>query len=429
MEIIKEIKRKFGMFCKKSLRVGFFLAVRQLKGASFWSTFFIIFIMFLTFLNLIVVNGILIGLVEGSSISYRSQYSGDILISSPENKSFIKDSRDLLKKINLTKGVKEASPRIITGGKIIYNYKRQLTPPDLPDQVSAEIAGINPELEDKVTNLSKLIINGENLNKGDNKYVLIGSSLLKKYFEGFPGGEYLEKEVDVGSKIKIIIGDTEQEVTIKGVVESKIGNVGGRVYFLDSWLEKIIEKERVNEIAIKLEDGFSPESVKEDILSKGIKKEDALIQTWEESQGQFFEDIKGTFSILSNLIGLIGIVVTSITLFIVIFINAISREKFIGILKGIGICSEAIEISYILQSFFYVLSGTAFGLLVLYGFLKPYIDKNPIDFPFSDGILVAPLESVSLRIIILLIITAIASYIPSKIVINKNTLDSILGRK
>ena len=38
------------------------------------------------------------------------------------------------------------------------------------------------------------------------------------------------------------------------------------------------------------------------------------------------------------------LVVASITIFIVIFINAITRRKFIGILQGIGISGEAIEI-------------------------------------------------------------------------------------
>jgi ABC-type lipoprotein release transport system permease subunit len=51
------------------------------------------------------------------------------------------------------------------------------------------------------------------------------------------------------------------------------------------------------------------------------------------------------------MFGSIGIVVSAITLFIVIFINAITRRKQIGILKGIGINSFAIEFSYLFQWF------------------------------------------------------------------------------
>ena len=53
------------------------------------------------------------------------------------------------------------------------------------------------------------------------------------------------------------------------------------------------------------------------------------------------------------------------TIFIVIFINALTRRKFIGILKGVGINGKAIEMSYMFQSIFYALFGSCIGLLPL----------------------------------------------------------------
>ena len=128
------------------------------------------------------------------------------------------------------------------------------------------------------------------------------------------------------------------------------------------------------------------------------------------------------------MISSIGLVVASITIFIVIFINAITRRKFIGILKGIGISGKTIETSYIFQSFFYAVCGSAIGLVVLYGFLQPFIAAHPIDFPFSDGILVAPFSGTLTRVLILVFTTIIAGYIPARMIVRKNTLDSILGR-
>jgi len=135
-----------------------------------------------------------------------------------------------------------------------------------------------------------------------------------------------------------------------------------------------------------------------------------------------------TFALLGNLISSIGLVVASITIFIVIFINAITRRKFIGILKGIGISGETIEISYIIQSFFYAISGSLIGLVIVYAVLQPLIASHPIDFPFSDGILVAPILSTLLRMGLLIIATIIAGYVPARMIVRKNTLDSILGR-
>ncbi len=131
---------------------------------------------------------------------------------------------------------------------------------------------------------------------------------------------------------------------------------------------------------------------------------------------------------MGNLIGSVGLAVASITIFIVIFVNAITRRRYIGILKGIGISSRAIEISYIIQSLFYALLGMIIGSFLVFAVLQPFIAAHPINFPFSDGILVATAGGTFLRAVILGIATIIAGYIPARIVVKQNTLSAILGR-
>ena len=53
----------------------------------------------------------------------------------------------------------------------------------------------------------------------------------------------------------------------------------------------------------------------------------------------------------------------------------------------------------------------------------------PIQFPFSDGILVADPESTFYKFIVLFIITLIAGFLPAWMIVRQNTLNSILGRK
>ncbi len=138
--------------------------------------------------------------------------------------------------------------------------------------------------------------------------------------------------------------------------------------------------------------------------------------------------IRIAFSLLGNVIGLIGIVVASITIFIVIFINAVTRRKYIGIMKGIGISERSIEISYIFQSIFYASLGGLLGVFIVYVLLVPFFNAHPLDFPFSDGILIAPVGETAFKFGLLLFVTIIAGYIPARQIVKKNTLDSILGR-
>jgi hypothetical protein len=54
-----------------SLKLGLFLAIRQVKNGSKIVSGAIIFVMVLVFLNLVVVSGILVGLIQGSEVAFK----------------------------------------------------------------------------------------------------------------------------------------------------------------------------------------------------------------------------------------------------------------------------------------------------------------------------------------------------------------------
>src|SRR5436853_4304195 len=79
-----------------SLQLGFFLAIRQIKRSSKGTTLLIIFVMMLTFLNLVVVRGVLVGLIESSTEVYKKRYSGEIMISVLPKKDYIENSPSII---------------------------------------------------------------------------------------------------------------------------------------------------------------------------------------------------------------------------------------------------------------------------------------------------------------------------------------------
>ena len=72
---------------KDSFRVARFLAIRAIKNSSKWTTGLIIFVMVLTFLNLVVVSGILVGLIQGSETAFRERFIGDLAATKLDKKS------------------------------------------------------------------------------------------------------------------------------------------------------------------------------------------------------------------------------------------------------------------------------------------------------------------------------------------------------
>ncbi|NQV92886.1 ABC transporter permease [Candidatus Kaiserbacteria bacterium] len=411
-----------------NIRIGFFLAVRQVRRASLWTTGLIIFVMILTFLNLVVVSGILVGLIQGAVNQMRYEFTGDVIISTLEDKKYIENSPNLISLVRGLQEVEAISPRYSAGAVLEANYKTRKET-DKPNTANAQIYGINPKDEDLVTKLSESVTSGSYLEPGDFDQVIIGQFLLSQYVPVDDPNFASLDNVTVGSKIRIKVNDVEREVTVKGIIFSKVDALTRNVFMVDSQFRSIIGRNdgNVGQLAVLLRDGSDPLAVKEKLKRSGADLY-AKIQTFEDAQPQFLKDVIKTFNMLGAAFGSIGLVVASITIFIVVFINAITRRKYIGIMKGIGISGGAIRISYVFQSIFYALLGSAVGLLLVYGFLIPFISENPIDFPFSDGILVAPVDETLFRVGLLIISTIIAGYIPAWMIIRKNTLNSILGR-
>lgn len=414
----------------RSLRVGWFLAVRQIRRSSAWTTILIIFIMSLTFLNLVVVGGILVGLPVGATIAYNHQYSGDVILRNLPTEDYIKQSDTILNTLRNFPEVEAVSARYIGGGRVQSNYKNMIGPNQKPDSVSVIISGINPTDEQSVTQMGELMLDGEMLSDGEEGYVLIGKNLLAQYSLG-PAvlSATTLRDVSAGSLVRIMINGFEQEFEVKGVLSAKTDTVSTRVFMTNTELRRLLNRNdrNVGEIAIRLKNSEMSEHVKSDLISLGFDNF-TRIETSRESQGTFLDDIENTFILLSNVIGGIGLMVASITVFIVIFINAVTRQKYIGILKGIGISANAIEISYVLQSVFYASLGSFFGLIFVYSIIVPYFDKNPIDFPFADGILLVPYFGTFIKSGVLILITIFAGYFPARMIVGKNTLDAILGR-
>jgi hypothetical protein len=92
MKRLQELKREW----LQAVRVGWFLAIRGLRRAGKGTTVLIVFIMVLTYLNLVVVSGLLLGLITGSFQQFRESYSGDVLVTPAPMQSYIKRSQNIL---------------------------------------------------------------------------------------------------------------------------------------------------------------------------------------------------------------------------------------------------------------------------------------------------------------------------------------------
>ena len=414
----------------RAIRIGLLLGLRQIQRGNKWTTMLIIFVMMFTFLNLIAVSGVLVGLIVGSERAVRDNSLGDIIVSARDDEDRILETERFVREIDTYPEITAYSVRYNGSATIEANYKERRDLSGERDTAAVLVSGVDPERELALTHIDEFIVEGEYLNPDEEGYILIGSYYIKEYAEQFGDIFDTVSDIDPGDTVRLTFGDVSKEFVVKGVIESKVDEVNLNTYIPEREFRRIFGRfdRNADQIVIRVENPEENYVVKETMVANNLDSL-AKIQTFEESLPKFLTDIKNTFSLLGFFIGSIGIVVASITIFIIIFINALSRRRHIGILKAVGIDRNAIEFAYVIQAAFYALIGSLLGALLTYGFLVPYFEKNPINFPFSDGILVADPESTFYRFVILFFVTLIAGFLPAWLIVRQNTLDSILGRK
>lgn len=413
----------------RALRIGLLLGLRQIQRASIWTTLLIIFVMMFTFLNLIAVSGVLVGLITGAERAVRENALGDIIVGPRDDEDRILETESFIRELGAYPEITAFSVRYSGNALLEANYKERRQLGNERDTAGIIVTGINPVTEDQMTNLKDLVIDGEYLRPDEEGYILIGAYYLKRYADLF-GDIFDSIDANVGDTVRLTANGVTKEFIVKGIIESKVDEINLNTFIPEREFRRIFGRldRNADQIVLRLDHPEENAHIKESLVSSGLDRY-AKIQTYEESLPKFLTDIKKTFDLLGTFIGSIGIIVASITIFIIIFINALSRRRHIGILKGIGIERRAIEIAYVLQAAFYALIGSAIGALITYGLLIPYFEENPIQFPFSDGILVADPETTFYKFLVLFGVTLIAGFLPAWLIVRQNTLNAILGRK
>ncbi|MCA9354813.1 MAG: FtsX-like permease family protein [Candidatus Kaiserbacteria bacterium] len=412
------------------IRIGLLLGWRQIQRASKWTTLLIISVMMLTFLNLIAVSGVLVGLIEGAERAVRAESLGDIILSEKSGENNIIETASVLRELATYPEIEAYTARYQGAGQLEANYKERRSLSAERDTATVNVTGIDPLQEEKFSSLSKNITRGEYLDPSEEGYILIGYYYLDESADKF--GDLFDTLAikEPGETVRLTVGNVSKEFIVKGIVESKVDDVSLNTYIPEREFRRLFDRidNNADRILIRVGQTGSEADLKTLLLQNELDKY-AKIQTFDEGKPKFITDIKSTMNLLGTFIGSIGIVVASITIFIIIFINALSRRQQIGILKGIGIDRSAIEVAYVFQAAVYAIVGSGLGALLTYGFLLGYFERNPIKFPFSDGVLVAPPEETFLRFIVLFVVTLAAGFLPAWMIVKQNTLNSILGRK
>ncbi len=398
---------------KNEFKLPFYLAFQSIRRGRKWTLILTIVLMAVAFINLIFVSALFNGIVQGSNQQVINTMTGNIYMNPKQGTDYISNKNELIKNTENVNGVQAATSSFQIPARIEYNSRTGRWP----------ILAINPTEYSKVINISEKMSYGKYLDNNDDDKIIIGRQIV--------GGKDVElnstslKGVSVGDKVNVIFDGFEKKFTVKGIFYTK---------FIESDTRAFITEKALKNIAPKMIDNATTVNVKtannqQDAVLKKLQSQNPSLDVfmWSEAAGMM-KSTSTSFTSINALLTFVGVIIASVTTFIVIYVDIINRRRQIGILRAIGIKPYIIVSSYAIIAAVYATLGILLGSLIFQFVLVPYFIANPFTLPIADAVLnLTWLEYIS-RVEIVSWVAVISGIIPAILVTRTKMLDAIIGK-
>ncbi len=404
------------------VKTAFFIAFKTITKGHKSTVALVVFLLSLAFFNLMFVSGFLTGFSEGIMQSMIDTSTAHIVVmpqEEPTRKDFISDQRSVRAQIGTIPGVIATTSHYQMGGSFSYDKEKD----GKFEYVSAPIIGVNQEEEKNVLFVREKMVDGDFPDDLKEDEIVLGANLA--------GGHGTKQTADlggaiVGDKIRVLYSNgVTRDYTIRGIFKITMGSVSGSAFVSAKEAEAVLSTyDNASEILVRVD-------TSQGTLDEYMRRIGEIAPSLELEK---YTDRLATvgilvaaFDIISFIVTVISIVVAAITLFVMIYVNAVSKRRQIGILKAIGIKESIIELSYVIQSLFYTAFGIVIGLAIVFLAVVPLLEVRPIPMPYGNAALFYTSFGILINIASLIVAGVLAGFIPAKIVARENVLKSIWG--
>ncbi|MEI7425744.1 MAG: FtsX-like permease family protein [Candidatus Moraniibacteriota bacterium] len=405
------------------IKTAFFIAYKTIAKGHKSTVALIIFILSLSFFNLMFVSGFLHGFSSGIMKSMINNSTAHIIVmpqEDPTRKDFILNQESVRAEIQTIPGVIGTVRHYQLGGSLIYDKENN----GKFKYVSAPIIGVTQKEEKNILKVHENIVAGEFPDNLSDDEIILGANLS--------GGFGTKQTNDlggatIGSKIQVQYSNgIMRAYTIRGIFKlSMVGSVASTAFISSREAETVLSMyNSASEILVKAD--LEKQTLDEYVMR--IKRVAPNLRLEKYTSRLSTVGILVTaFDLIAVIVSIISIIVSAITIFVMIYVNAVSKRRQIGILKAIGIKESIIELSYIIQSLFYATWGIIFGMMIIYWAVIPFLAVRPVPMPFGNASLVYTSMGIFINIGSLIISGILAGFIPAKIVAREDILKSIWG--
>lgn len=396
--------------------VSLFLAARAIRRGNRWTLALTVLVIALVVVLMNFMTMIIGGVVQvynQQMIDYQYSY---LTIEPREKEPFITGSDDLVDRLKRIPGVTGVSSRISVGTTITNprNGKFQSKP----------LTAFDPGDEKTVTHYHQALLEGDFLSPGDTDQILIGSLLAgdtdetKDKLPSLGGAR-------VGDLLEVIYSNgVVKTYRVKGIFETDGVLIDSAAFITRKEMDAVMQTDgRATEILVRGGDIRNVGQLKITCMQFGVQER---VKTWEEKGRGVLGDAIGSFNLLNSIMTVVCLIVASVVVFIITFINIVNRRKQVAVLKAIGVQRRIVIGSYLFQAMFLCAAGAVAGILMLSG-IALGLSANPIRFPMGFISPVSDIGGIVVSVTCLFLVSLISGYIPAWYVAKEEILIAMRG--
>jgi putative ABC transport system permease protein len=234
------------------------------------------------------------------------------------------------------------------------------------------------------------------------------------------------KTVHAGDTVSVtLINGQKKDFVVRGIFKDDFVLADNAAFITQNALNNLIPttKNKSTSIYVKTKNIGNEDSTISKLQSI---RNDLKYDKWQSLQG-VIKDQLDTFTLVNNILRMISLLVASVTIFIITYVDLVNKRKQIGIERAIGIKSTAIVLSYLLKAIYYSIAAVLLGSLLYLYLIVPIVIAHPFHFP--NGLVTLAIDS-NMMIndgISIVIVGMISALIPSISTIRMKILDAIWG--
>jgi putative ABC transport system permease protein len=399
-----------------TLRVAGFVSRRTITRGNRGVALLTIVMMAVIFAELLFIPSLIQGATDHIEQVLRENVTADVAITPAQAELTIPDPDSLLEQARTTPGVLAATATTVAGSQVSAGNRSG----------SWSVVAVDPASYAETFATPQEMIEGTFLAPGDADDVVLGL--------GIAGADRTDtvtypaslQSVHAGDEVTVtLVGGQTHRFRVRGIYDTGLSQANLRAFIPAATAERLVPAldGQATAVFVNAQDLGDEAEI---IASLQQSRPDLTYEPW-QTLTSTVEELTGSFDSIRSILNAVSLLVAAIAVFIVTYVDLVSKRRTIGIERAIGISGSAIVLSYVLKAVVFAIIGVIAGAALFTFVAVPIVNEHPFRFPIGPVTLSVTAGETRRAAVVLVVVAALGAMAPAWRSVRLRILDAIWG--